>query len=156
MLVQTGIPLTAEIDALGGGPVVVEIPGKPAAKGRVRFTRSGHPYTPDSTTNAETWAKLCMVQQAGLVRLTGALRLEVTATREVPASWSKRKRAAALAGIIRPTSKPDSDNLLKLYGDAGNGVLWADDAQITTATVRKRYGEAAGVLLTVSQEGGSE
>jgi Holliday junction resolvase RusA-like endonuclease len=33
--------------------------------------------------------------------------------------------------------KPDADNILKFYLDAGNGVLWEDDKYITRATCEK-------------------
>lgn len=38
-----------------------------------------------------------------------------------------------------PFRKPDLDNFLKLVIDAMNGVLIADDAQITSITTKKRW-----------------
>jgi len=66
----------------------------------------------------------------------------------VPASWSRRKRADALAGVIRPTVKPDGDNIQKCC-DAFNGVIWRDDAQVVTWTGRKIYGERPGLHIEV-------
>lgn len=46
------------------------VPGKPQGKGRPRFTRSGHTYTPDSTAEYEERVKLAY-RQAGGGKLSG-------------------------------------------------------------------------------------
>jgi len=61
----------------------------------------------------------------------------------------KRVRAAMLAGIFRPTKKPDADNYLKTVGDALNGVVWADDSAIAEATVRKWWAEHPRLVVTI-------
>ena len=43
---------------------------------------------------------------------------------------SKKKREAALAGKLRPTTKPDVSNVLKGVEDALKGVWYVDDSQI--------------------------
>jgi Holliday junction resolvase RusA-like endonuclease len=43
---------------------------------------------------------------------------------------NKKKRAAALARELLPTTKPDLKNLLASIEDACNGIFWIDDAQI--------------------------
>jgi Holliday junction resolvase RusA-like endonuclease len=40
-----------------------------------------------------------------------------------------------------PERKPDTDNLLKWLLDSMNGILVADDAQITTLTAKKRWSD---------------
>ncbi len=119
--------------------MVVELLGEPVAKGRPRFGR-GHAYTPQKTRNHETdlqWAaKLAM---HGRPPIEGALKVEILAAFPIPQSWSKMKQARALAQTIRPTGKPDYDNVAKLAGDALNQIVWLDDSQIVTATVIKRY-----------------
>lgn len=65
--------------------------------------------------------------------------LLVHAFREVPASWSKKDRRAALAGAILPTGRPDGDNYLKVAQDALNGIVYKDDSQVIDARVIKRY-----------------
>ena len=42
-----------------------------------------------------------------------------------------------------PYRKPDLDNFLKLLLDALNGLVFADDAQITTMIVKKRWTKAS-------------
>lgn len=48
----------------------------------------------------------------------------------IPASWPKKKRAAAELGERCHTSKPDLDNLVKGLKDPLNGVAWVDDRQV--------------------------
>lgn len=49
-----------------------------------------------------------------------------------------------------PAVKPDCDNLGKLVADAGNKIIWKDDAQIVRMTIEKEYSDSPGWLLTVS------
>ena len=68
---------------------------------------------------------------------------------EPPANWTKKVRAAALAGEVVPTVKPDWDNLGKIVSDAMNDVVYKDDCQIFEAHISKRYGEVARVEVAV-------
>lgn len=49
------------------------------------------------------------------------------------------QKNAKLWGINPHISKPDFDNLAKMYGDCGTGILWTDDAIITVATPVGKY-----------------
>jgi Holliday junction resolvase RusA-like endonuclease len=60
----------------------------------------------------------------------GPLLLGVKAYLQVPESKPKKFKAAALAGEIRPTIKPDLDNLLKHFKDCCKGIFWYDDKQV--------------------------
>ena len=86
---------------------------------------------------------------AGQPVLDGPLTVNVEARFPVPASWSRRKRAAALAGEVFPTGRPDMDNVVKTL-DALNWVVWKDDAQIVTMCVSKRYSESPELRITVA------
>jgi Holliday junction resolvase RusA-like endonuclease len=44
-----------------------------------------------------------------------------------------------------PVTKPDTTKLLRAVEDALTGIVWADDAQIVTQTVWKRYVIAPGI-----------
>lgn len=85
---------------------------------------------------------------AGRPPISVALRVDVVARFPVAQSWSKRKRADALAGTIRPCTTPDADNILKVM-DGLNNIVWVDDRQIVDATVRKLYSERPGLTITV-------
>lgn len=132
----------------------IVLAGAPLGKERLRLNRATNTlYTPERTLNYE--ARLANVGQAvmaGRPLLTGPLALDVQAFVGVPASWSKRKRADALAGRIRPTGKPDGDNILKAVSDGLNLVVWTDDSLIVDARVRKFYSDAPRVVLDVRHE----
>ena len=70
----------------------------------------------------------------------GAVELDWCVVRPVPASWSGKRRMAALADDICAVSRPDLDNLSKLIQDAMTGVIYRDDAQIVRAAQRKCFG----------------
>lgn len=126
---------------------VVIINGEPVGKGRPRFTRKGRCYTPKTTLLAEQSAKAAGVRQYHRPPLTGALAVEMLAISPIPKSWSLKRQVAAREGVVRPDRKPDFDNLVKLYCDALNGILWEDDKQIVDGRCIKVYGERPGVML---------
>lgn len=51
--------------------------------------------------------------------------------------------------MIRPTKKPDWDNIGKIVTDALNGVAYHDDAQIVDAQVRKFYSKDPRVEIII-------
>lgn len=127
------------------------IPGEPQGKGRARATRTGRMYTPQKTAAYEGLVALAARDaMAGHPPFDMALLVQIDAVHSVPASWSRKKRAEALAGRLRPTVKPDIDNVAKAIADGGNGVVWQDDRQIVSLMVRKTYGERPEVRVTVA------
>jgi Holliday junction resolvase RusA-like endonuclease len=70
-------------------------------------------------------------------------------TFEIPKSWSKRDREAALAGLIHHTSPPDLSNLVKAVEDGLNRVVWEDDRQVRRIVAEKDWGERNAVEVTV-------
>jgi Holliday junction resolvase RusA-like endonuclease len=112
------------------------------------------PYTPAQTRQYQAALALAAKVAARGRLLDGALKLTVTAFMGVPASWSKKKRDAALAGVVRPTGKPDFDNLAKQV-DALKGIVWHDDAQVVDARVIKIYGEEPMLKIEVQAADGN-
>lgn len=133
--------------------IVFVVPGEPVGKGRPRAFRMGNGirmHTPEKTTRYESLVALAARDaMAGRAPLEGPVAFDLTLVTVPPASWSKKKRAAALAGEIRPTTKPDWDNVGKAICDALNGIAFLDDKQVTDACVRKRYGETPGARVWV-------
>jgi len=127
--------------------VIITIPGIARGKARIR-TNGGRFFMDTKTRNAEAWIKHCAMG-AVPVPLDGALAVRLEVACQVPASWSRTKRAQALAGGLRPAGKPDCDNIAKLHLDPLNGLVWRDDAQVVELTVVKRYADAPGCVMTV-------
>lgn len=121
-------------------PIIVQLTGQPVGKGRARFVRAtGHAYTPEKTRTYESSLKLAAMDVMGSSPpIGGALRVCVIACMPIPQSWSKKKQADALCGLVRPIGKPDADNFLKTL-DSLNQVVWIDDAQIVDASIIKKY-----------------
>lgn len=160
------------------------IPGLPVAKGRARhavrrgkggkpiLTGKGEPivtsYTPENTRNFEAavayHAKVARAERLAIrspgihpdkvALIAGPLDLFVLFRFPISDSWPKWKRAAALAGTLLHTKKPDCSNLVKAIEDACNAVLWKDDGQVCGMVVDKVFAEVPGVDVTVFRRAG--
>jgi Holliday junction resolvase RusA-like endonuclease len=133
------------------GAVTIVIGGPPTAKGRPRMTRRGFAYTPAKTRKYEAHGRLA-AQQAmnGQPPIAVPVRAEVTIELPVPASWSGKRREAALRGEIRPTSRPDADNYVKAALDAVNAIVVADDSLVVDLVVTKKYAAVPALTVTVT------
>ena len=63
----------------------------------------------------------------------------------------QRPKSAPKLGT-RPTTKPDGDKLTRCLLDALTGILWANDSQVVSIQVSKRFAEpleALGVYVEV-------
>lgn len=135
---------------------LIEVPGEPVAKGRARIginrnTGRAVAFTPAKTVRAEsTIAHFASQVMAGRDLLTGPLTVEIVAYRSkgMPGKATAKEGTkarneydAAMAGHLKPVTKPDADNYLKTVCDALNSVVYRDDAQITDLTIRKRYSD---------------
>lgn len=101
--------------------------GEPYGKGRPRFNRfTGTAHTPEKTESREALVGYEYRRQCGSFRFpdTAMLDMRILAYYSVPKSDSKATRAAKLEGFIRPTKKPDMDNVVKLVADALNQVAY--------------------------------
>lgn len=91
--------------------------GEPKGKGRPRFnTRTGHAVTPKDTVNYETLVHMEYLAQCENKRFPddAMLDMRILAYYSIPKSKSKKVKAQMVANEIRPTKKPDMDNVVKL------------------------------------------
>ena len=134
--------------------IEIRLDGDPTAKGRHRHRlnkATGVIFTHPDPKTARYEDKLAWAAQVamnGRPLLQGALVLIVDAYLRVPASWSRKKQAAALAGNLRPIVKPDYDNFAKIC-DALNRVVWLDDAQVVDGRARKFYSDRPRIEIRV-------
>ncbi len=77
------------------------------------------------------------------------LDVRIIAYYEIPKSTSKKKRREMLEHRIRPTKKPDWDNIGKIVCDSLNLVAYHDDSAVVDAQVRKFYSETPRVDVMI-------
>lgn len=126
--------------------------GEPKGKGRPRFCRNtGHAITPKDTVNYETLVKMEYTQECGELMFPddAMLDMRIKAYYSIPKSASKKRHAAMLSGDIRPTKKPDMDNVIKIIADSLNKIAYRDDTQIVDCQVRKFYSEKPRVEVMI-------
>ncbi len=125
----------------------------PVAKGRPKFsTVNGHAqaYTPARTRNAEAEIQALIRQEVmaqGSFEAGVPLKLIATFYRQRPKSCPKR--------VTMPVTKPDVENYGKLLLDALNAFAFADDAQVTTCYLKKRFckpGQVPRIELMITED----
>lgn len=94
------------------------IPGEPKAKQRPRVTKQGIAYTPKQTIEYENWVKQCYLVKHRQAMLEGQIKAVIKAYFTIPKSTSKKRRKLMIEEKIRPTKKPDTDNLAKIVLDS--------------------------------------
>ena len=132
---------------MGACMIRIEIPGKPFAKQRPRFSRkTGRTYTPDATVSFERTVGQYAIE-AGAEPIKGPCRLVLTAIFMPPKSWSKKKTAEHL---WRPhIQRPDLDNIEKAVLDGLNRIAFADDSQVCLVEKQKMWGSEAKTIIEV-------
>lgn len=116
------------------------IPGPPVGKGRPRFQKNGHTYTPDKTRMYERLVESIYEATTDYVAPEGMpLGIHILAYYPIPESHPKARRMRELHNVERPTKKPDIDNVLKIILDGLNGIAYDDDKQIIEATIIKKF-----------------
>lgn len=124
--------------------------GKPVGKGRPKFTRRGgyvRAYTPKGTSDYEALvAESYQGEYGNEEKMDCPLKVKILAVFPIPKSLRKADRELAKKDILKPTKKPDIDNIVKVILDGLNGVAYEDDALVVSVEADKRY-------FPVEQEG---
>ena len=129
--------------------IKIIVPGPPQGKGRHRTGR-GRTYTPQKTRDYEELiSQLALFAMMSRKPIGGPVYAHLTAVMPIPMSWPKKKKAKALSGEIRPTVKPDSDNIEKVAYDSLNGIVYGDDKQIVDWGGTKIYGEEPKLIIRI-------
>lgn len=141
---------------MSGMYMFFEVPGTPRGKQRPRVVRQNGrtiSFTPDQTVQYENLVRWCYKTAENSKRFPDDMPLKViiNAYYEIPKSASKKKRAQMIDGELRPTKKPDADNIAKIICDALNGIAYRDDAQVVTCIINKRYSEEPSVSVEIEE-----
>lgn len=136
------------------------IPGRPVAKGRPRFTRSGRAITPKATRVYERF--VAMHAKKALVNvepLACPVELQVMFLFQRPKKIGKDHILYGWPGRQWLGHRPDLSNLIKAVEDAIIGIVYLDDSQVVSIISAKMYaaeGETPGVHLLASEAKASE
>lgn len=137
-----------------------EVLGKPQGKQRAKVSTFGgfaRAYTPEETVSYENRIILSFKQA-----LNGGetpfwdkpLEISITAHHAIPKSFSKKKHAQALTGKVRPQTKPDIDNVVKVVCDALNSVAYRDDTQVIRVVAEKIYSDTPKLVVNLNEFSG--
>lgn len=120
------------------------VEGKPQGKLRARTfynhkTSRMQSITPEQTKSYEELIRWSYKASGGKYLGEKPLEISIKAFYQVPQAFSKAKIKQALQGEIRPTTKPDTDNIIKVVLDALNGVAYYDDKYVVCVGCEKWY-----------------
>ena len=71
---------------------------------------------------------------------------------KMAATFYRPRPKSAPKKLLKPVTKPDWDNYGKLVSDALNKFVYHDDSQITTAVIKKRYGNPPRIELALEED----
>ena len=127
------------VEAWVADALVFTIPGEPQGKARPRFTMVGghaRTYTPAKTVGYERMVAV-LAREAGVLPCEGPVTLSIAAHFLLPQSASKKRQAEMMK--LRPTKKPDIDNVAKAILDGLLSIAYGDDAQVVGLYVSKHW-----------------
>lgn len=107
--------------------------------------------TPEKTKDYESLIRWSYEAAGGQYMGEKVLQVDIKAYYPIPKGFSKAKRESAVSGELRPTTKPDCDNIVKVILDALNGVAYYDDKQVVSVTCEKYYGERGYLFITIEE-----
>lgn len=127
---------------VSGSEIRFVVYGDPIPKARPRFGQ-GRAHTTKRTKTQEEKIALVYAGAYGNFCFGEKIPLRLVADFyiKIAKSDTKRVKEGKLSGDIRPTPRPDSDNLVKCVQDALNGVAYRDDSQLVEVVARKWYSD---------------
>ena len=138
--------------------IVLIIDGNPFGKQRPRVVRTrkgaSRAFTPEKTANYESYIKTLYRQKYGRrtsFKEDDELHLDIKAYYEIAKSTPKYLKEMMLIGVVKPTKKPDVDNIIKIIADSLNGVAYKDDKQIVACSCQKFYASEPRVEIVISK-----
>lgn len=132
------------------------VEGKPQGKARARTfydNRLGrmNSITPAQTKSYEDLIRWSYTAAGGKYLGDATLQVDIQAFYPIPKGFNKAKTKDAVTQKLRPTTKPDCDNIIKVVLDALNGVAYYDDKQVICVSCNKYYGETGYLKVTITE-----
>lgn len=134
-----------------------KIVGKIKGKQRPRVSTFGgfaRAYTPKETIEYENLVRLSFLEQYPNFIPYDAkkpLKVVLKCFKAIPQTFSKWKKELALDKIIRPTVKPDLDNIAKSVLDGLNKVAFSDDSQIVDLHIESYYSNTELIIVSIQE-----
>lgn len=137
---------------LGFNTMILIREGTPLAKKRHRAASikgKAHIFDPQvKIMNTLKWFFAQQMRTEGFLKLAeGAIKVNLTAYMPKPRSWSQKRLKEAEDQPV--TTKPDCDNIFKIYADILNGIAYRDDSQISKLYVEKLYSDNPRVEIVI-------
>ena len=118
--------------------------GTPLAQQRHRMAR-GIVYDPQSSIKRKL--KFDAASQIRRQGYLNALEGPISVRLDIRYPWPKKRQITA----NYKTSRPDVDNISKIYLDILNKIAYDDDSQIVSLYAQKRYSSKPGVSVSIFQ-----
>lgn len=113
---------------------------QPIPKGRPRFTRTGHAYTPARTREYERELKARMALGFTETPFKGPVELGM----DFHLARPRKTKFMAFPPL-------DIDNLVKALLDAANGVLYEDDKQVVKIVASKTWQVKGKIVISINE-----
>jgi Holliday junction resolvase RusA-like endonuclease len=126
--------------------LIFEIHAPPTPQKQTRFSR-GKAYDPSKLN--KQMIQWQVSPQAPREPLSGAIGMELYFYMPIPKATSKARYGQMINGMIRPTSRPDIDNLAYIVTNALKELVYRDDSQIVRLVMEKYYGENPKTVIKV-------
>lgn len=141
--------------------LVITIPGEPQSWDRAGLNTRGKIQFFDRKAKEKSFIKQSL---SAFVRTTplnspqavlqqemfmSSISLDITCFFSPPASFNKRDKILLGWGLLYKKTRPDIDNLCKLIMDAGNGILYKDDAQIVSLSSKKFFSHNPRTVIRI-------
>lgn len=136
--------------------MIFTVEGKPQGKARARTfynKRLGkmQSITPEQTKSYEDLIRWSYTAAGGKYLGETTLQVDIQAFYPIPKALNRAKTNDAINGKLRPTTKPDCDNIIKVVLDALNGVAYYDDKQVICVSCNKYYGERGYIKIQIKE-----
>ncbi|MCC0701504.1 RusA family crossover junction endodeoxyribonuclease [Clostridioides sp. ES-S-0049-02] len=117
------------------------IDGEPIGKERPRMnTYTKRTYTPNKTKHYEELIKW-LYQSKVKHYFEGYIKMTLRCYYSIAKSSSKKVKEQKRNNVLRPSKKPDIDNVVKIVADALNDIAYKDDTQIVEVVASKYYSD---------------
>lgn len=117
------------------------IDGEPVSKERPRFNlATKRTYTPNKTRDYEELIRW-LYQSKVKHYFEGYIKMTIRCYYSIAKSNSKKVKEQKRNNVLRPSKKPDIDNVVKIIADSLNEIAYKDDTQIVEVVASKYYSD---------------